>query len=595
MKIEAVPFQTRFLRQAAQKLGSTELQAAVDRIDLSSPSQLQRAFDQFKLALEANAAAAPLLAAIAQDVARSLITPAQEQERADGLRDAFESRFVPNEEPLQKAWQGVQKVTASSFPPPREVNSPLVYAQADSHNLFIGKEALSGELSDPNVLTFSLAHEEGHRQHRDTAGALGLNFLGPSALRAGRHQNERRADEFAARVAAKLGCAPLPILRFLLGIPEDNEHPPGLERARLVRQAMAEEGLGVSDQQWRQLVVLDPRGRDELAKLGSFHVDPASWQPLNPDRLAELRVQRLEYIQHHIAPGSLVVLDQFFQPSSQQGPTHGQMVSATARNSGHAGPLVELDTTYSLESATAARLEKIQEAQQQLARAGSREEIRQALRDLSVLKRGYALDRSAESLEQLVQAGLRDSAVNLSLGHNAADELRRLLQKAIADQPTLIQLIKGFCDDPALLQQPQGRARLVENLAGWLQETLADPRWQASKARYDEAVGKLAEANNAVVVAAGNEGDIGLFLEQWCSGQTPNLPAGFENNDFSNPTVTVVGALDDGQRAVYSSHDQEIDCFAEGRSLLGDEKGTSFAAPRVAAQLATKLKFGRQA
>ncbi len=587
MKIAPTPFQTRFLQQAARRLASPELQTAVDRLDLSNAPQVQRAFDQVLLALAAASGGTPLLATIAQDVARSLVTSQQEQELAQSLQDAFESRFTPNSAALDQAWQSVQKVTGSQFPPPQQVNSPLVYAQADSRNLLIGKEALQGDLADPNVLTFSLAHEEGHRQHRDTAGAKGLEFLPPAALRCGRHQNERRADDLAARVAAKLGCAPLPILQFLLAIPEDGEHPAGLERARAVRTAMAEEGVKISDGQWSQLVITDPRQDPKWSQLGTFHADPASWQPLHPGCFPELRQKRLEYMQEHNAPGSLVVLDQFFTPP-QSGPTHGQMVSATARGSGFHGPLLELDTTYSLDPDTAQKLELVEAAQKRFASASERLEVRQALRDLSVLKRGYALERSAESLEQLNHAGFKDSAVNISLGHSAADEVRRLLEKAIDDHSILLQLVRGFAHDPSQLKEGAERARLVQDLAAWLQDTIQDPRWQASKLRYDTAVQQLTAANNSIVVAAGNEGEVSSFLRDWCSGQSPEMPQGFENNDLSNPTVTVVGALENGQTTAYTSHDAEIDCLAEGRSLLGDEQGTSFAAPRVAAQLAKK-------
>ncbi|MBX3172307.1 MAG: hypothetical protein KF760_33190 [Candidatus Eremiobacteraeota bacterium] len=421
-------------------------------------------------------------------------------------------------------------------------------------------------------------------------------------MRAGRHQNERQADESAARVAARLGCAPLPILQFLLGLPEDSEHPAGRERAELVRQAMAEEGVTLSVSQWNQLLVPDPRGDSRYAGLGAFHADPASWQPLHLAQLPELRQRRLDYLQQHNAPGSLVVLDQFFAPVGS-GPTHGQMVTATARGSGFIGPLLELDTTYSLQAATAARLTQMETAQKDFEQARNPQQIRDGLRELSVLKRSYALERSAESLEQLAEAGLRQSAVNLSLGHNAADEVRRLLQRTLegTDQSSrlLLQLIRGFCEDSQSLVDPRPevagleRARMVANLARWLQGTTEDSRWQASKRRYDLAVESLEKGTNSVVVAAGNEGDASAFLQAWCSGQKPDLPAGFENNDLSNPLVTVVGAWEDGRPAPYSSHDDEIDCYAAGHSLLGDEKGTSFSAPRVAAKLAAE--HGREA
>lgn len=592
MKIGVDTFQARFVRQAPQQLKDPLLQEVADRVDFGSSKAVAAAFDQMVLAVGLSSLGVPGLAALSQDVARALITPQQEQQLADTLHDVFESRFAPNHPLLEETWQGVQRVTGSAFPAPQQVNSPLVYAQADSRNLYIGQSALATDLADPNVLTFTLAHEEAHRQHRDSAGAKGLEALQESssspaafqALREGRHHNERQADEFGARVAAKLGCEPLPILKFLLEIPEDAEHPAGRERAALVRQAMAEEGVQVTPQQWSELVVPDPRGDVRFTDSGTFHADPASWQPLHVTQLSELRERRLDYLRQHNAPGSLVVLDQFFQPAGTD-LTHGRMVSATARGAGFTGPLLELDTTYSLQPETAGKLEQMAAVQQTFERATDPQQIRDSLRELSVLKRSYSLERSAESLEQLKEAGLRDSAVNLSLGHNAADESRRLLERSLTDHKLLLQLVRGFCDDPQDLG-PTGRAAMVGRLTQWLQDTTLDPRWQASKQRYNEAVEGLSVNRNSVVVAAGNEGETPAFLQAWCSGQVPSLPSGFENNDLSNSKVTVVGASQGGERAAYTSRDGEIDVYADGTSLLGDEQGTSFAAPRVAAQLA---------
>ena len=580
------------MQQAPRRLADPVLQQVADSVDFSSPPAVAAAFDQMVLAVSLSTAGIPALAALSQDIARALVTPQQEHDLAQSMHDAFQSRFVPNQPELDQAWQGVQRVTGTSFPAPQQVKSPLVYAQADSRNLYIGQDALAGELSDANVLTFTLAHEEGHRQHRDTAGAKGLESLseatahpaGFQAIREGRHQNERLADEFAARVAAKRGCAPLPILQFLLGIPEDAEHPAGKDRAGIVRQAMAEEGVVVSTRQWNELIVPDPRGDARFAELGTFHADPASWRPLHASQLPELRERRLDYLKENLAPGSLVLLDQFFAPVGS-GTTHGQMVRETARGSGFQGPFLELDTTYSLEPENASRLEQMIPAQKLFEQASDPQQIRNSLREVSVLKRSYSLERSAESLEQLQQSGMRDSAVNLSLGHNAADETRRLLERSLQDPKILVQLVRGFCDDPQDLSSAS-LARMISKLAQWLQDTTQDSRWQVAKQRYDLAVGGLASQNNAVVVAAGNEGETAAYLSTWCSGATPVLPTGFENNDLSNARVTVVGATENGQPAAYTSHDDEIDVFADGSSLLGEDKGTSFAAPRVAARLA---------
>jgi hypothetical protein len=620
MKIVSSQFQARFVERAQARLvqvpsGEAE---AVDSVTLSRGVPVQTAFAQAALALQAAAGGAgvAVLAALSQDVARSLINAEQEEQLAAGLHDAFESRFVPSDPKLEAAWQGVQAVTGSQNSAPQQVASPLVYAQADSRNLFVGSDALAGDLANPSVLTFTLAHEEGHRQHRDTAGAKGLEAFVEAAgedpklfklafgvLREGRHENERQADDFGARAAARLGCDPKPILEFLLPIPEDGEHPGGRERAVAVRRAMAEEGAILADGDWRKLLVHDPRQNSALAGLGTFHQDPGSWQPLHRDSLDELRGERVEYLRHNVRPGSLVVLDQFFLPKGSTF-THGQNVAATARSTGFAGPILELDTTYSLHESTIAKLEALEPVQQRLAQATTGEEVRAALRELSVLKRSYALQRTTESLQQLKEAGLRQSAVNISLGHNAADETRSLLQRTLVGEgddaqaagQALLGVLRGFSEDLESFIDPRPevsgpeRARVAANVASFFQETVSDGRWQAAKAAYDAAVLELESQGNSVVVAAGNEGDCAEFLRTWCLGQTPELPAGFENNDLSNSAVTVVGALEGGRRADYTSHDSEIDEYADGRAALGDEeKGTSFAAPRVAARLAAQL------
>lgn len=615
MKVGLSQFQTRFVERAKEKIPAVEVQSVIDSVTLTPGLPPQQAFAQVALAIAtaAQAGGVPALAAISQDVARSLVSPADELSLAQALESGFESRFVASPPELESAWQGVQKVTGSSFPPPQVVNSPLVYAQADTRNLFLGKEALATDLKEPEVLTFTLGHEEGHRQARDMAANQGLESFAQSAagdpklqrlafqvMREGRHANERRADQAGAHAAAQLGCEPGPILTFLLSIPEDNEHPGGLERARAVRQTMAEAGVSLSDSDWRKLVLHDPRNDERFADLGRFHADPASWQALHMDRLPELQEERVSYLEQGHQAGSLVVIDQFFQPTGVPF-THGQSVVATARASGFQGPILEMDTTFSLNEATVGRLDKIAAAQARFLEKENPAEVREALREVSVLKRTYALERSSENLEQLQRAGLKDSAVNLSLGHNSADDTRRLLAKTMASEAgdadqagkVLLQVLRGFCedwssfvsDDPSVAGRE--RARVASRLAAFFQETISDPRWLQARQRYDRAVEKLESQGNSVVVAAGNEGEVKSFLQAWCLDNLPELPEGFEDNDLSNSAVTVVGALQGAAVASYSSRDREVDFYADGTAALGEvQEGTSFAAPRVALRLA---------
>lgn len=511
------------------------------------------------------------LAEAAQDAARELVTP--DQDRAGSLVDAFSSRLVPTDPQTAATWDRIKSVTGSVFPAPRVVNTILVVAQADSHDMLLGKAALEGELVEPNVRTFAIAHEEGHRQHRDTAGNLGLEALlgtHPEAVRAGRHQNELQADDFAGHVAGKLGCDPKPILEYLLALPEDAEHPAGLTRAFAVKGAMAEEGRALPNREWARLAL--PGSTD----------DPASWAPLWADK-SELKPERLEFMQG-ATPGSLVVLDHF-----SNGGTHGTQVRDTARAEGFTARVLEVDSTFSLDNATHAQLDAISAAEERLLAASDGNEARQALRDYSVLKRGYTLERTAEQLEQLAESGARNVAVNLSHGSNAAADTQRLLEKTVATGDPkvaakwLIPLLRAFPGDvQAFIKgDPQERARLAQDVCQFMQDTVHDPRWASAKARYDGAVERLEAQNNSVVVAAGNEGEVGTFLDAWALGAPVQRPEGFEYNDLGNRKVTLVGAP-----GAYCSHNPEIDVVVDGQAAGADEQGTSFAAPRVAQRMA---------
>lgn len=530
--------------------------------------------EQFKTRLvervDLATASAVEVAEAAQDVGRELVTPAQEEAFAETVLDTFSNRLQPTDPVTAATWAKVRAATSSPFPAPQVIGSILVVAQADSRNLLLGKDALQGELADPNVLTFAMAHEEAHRQHRDTAGVRGLATLveaAPKALpvmRAGLHQNELEADEFAGRAAGRLGCDPKPILKYLVSIPEDAEHPHGLTRAWTVKDAMAAEGRQVSPRDWAGIAL--PGSTD----------DPGTWAPLYADR-SVVKPWRQEYLQAQ--PGTLVVMDQF-----ANGGTHGAQVRDAARGEGFQGKVLEMDSTFSLEAATNAQLDAMVALEEKFLAAADGDEARQALRDLSVLRRTYTLDRTAEQLDQLTSAGVRNCAINLSHGSNAAEQAKSILTKAAGADAArwLIGLLKAFPGDWQAFVNGDvtERARLVREVSQFFQDVVLDPRWQASKARYDAAVERVEAQPNSVVVAAGNEGEVGAFLDAWAGAPVPR-PEGFEHNDLGNSRVTLVGV-----QAPYCSHNPEIDVYADGQAVGADEVGTSYAAPRVAQRLA---------
>lgn len=261
MQINPAKFQTAFLQRASEALSKPEQAVAVDSgtpvdgVTLSGVSVSTDALS-FQAAVSAVAASATLggvvgLAAMAQEVARELVSPAEEMDAARRMTEQFAATLPRIEDPrVQDSWVEVSRVTESPFEAPLVFQSFFIDAQADARNIMLGTESLKGDLASDEVLAFTLAHEEGHRQHRDTAGAAGLQALLDScekdkelyslaydAMAQGRQDNERRADLFAAEAMVKLGVEKQPILEFLGSMPGDMQHPVGTERVALVESA----------------------------------------------------------------------------------------------------------------------------------------------------------------------------------------------------------------------------------------------------------------------------------------------------------------------------------------------------------------------
>lgn len=257
MKINPVKFQKVFTLRAKQILqpeatGAPETSPATDSVELSKgPTGLDFQGAVTALATSATLGGVPALAALSQQVAQEITTPQEEVNAAAQLAEQLDSLPKVEEPRVTHLWSEVAEVTATPFDAPRVVDSFFIDAQADARNMYIGTTPLQNEMSTDEVLAFTLAHEEGHRQHRDTTGAAGLEALVAlcegdekaytfafQALAEGRKQNEREADEFAARAVKKMGYESGSILEFLNALPGDLQHPPGEERARAVEAAM---------------------------------------------------------------------------------------------------------------------------------------------------------------------------------------------------------------------------------------------------------------------------------------------------------------------------------------------------------------------
>ena len=263
MQIDKVRFQQVFTARAQQMLCATEESKANESCALPEPKDdvvFSKPVDPlaFQSAVSAFSTAAslggiPALAALTQEVAQALIGPQDEEESAQKILEQLSTLPRVQDNRVDQTWSRVAEATASPYSPPEVVDSFFIDAQADARNMLLGTTPLKQDLADDNVLAFTLAHEEAHRQNRDSAGSAGLETLVelckddeglfPIAFKAlgeGRRQNEREADLFAAEVAKKLNYQLEPILKFLESLPGDLQHPPGSERAELVKTLMSD-------------------------------------------------------------------------------------------------------------------------------------------------------------------------------------------------------------------------------------------------------------------------------------------------------------------------------------------------------------------
>lgn len=314
--------------------------------------------------------------------------------------------------------------------------------------------------------------------------------------------------------------------------------------------------------------------------------------------------------------GSLVVVDNFtptmtmgpFGPGGPAETPHGHMVAASARGQGFQGNLIASEyqpTDGQLRSELRNRMNQAGLPAQEFKQA-----LSQRVRQNSI----GLLESMNRRLEGLQEAGLRNSAVNLSFGADQASEVLSLygeVRQAFSPGPFQqfsAPLLDNYCrafgldkpklmsEDPAVSGPERGKLQqaLIDQVRG---ASEGDPAISAARARYDQAVNQLESGHNSVVVSASNGGKVLEILAADAPGSAP-LKTGpsFYDNVLANSQTTVVGATTgrgaDEKVAGYSSDYKEVDVYANGTAPLGsfpglpDAQGTSFASPRVAAVMA---------
>lgn len=301
-------------------------------------------------------------------------------------------------------------------------------------------------------------------------------------------------------------------------------------------------------------------------------------------------------------PGSLWVVDQHLPPPSLGVPgpfavvehfvSHGQKVIAAARQSGFQGPIGALEVNDDLENLPFA--DDLMR-QQQLWQSDRPEDLRESLRTFVCVQRKMTLHDASKKLEQLCEAGVRQSAVNLSLGSSQAESVQQLLAQVTGgDSQTKMKFIQAFELDISKLSNPDPaisgaeRVRLHQQFFALAASVEQDPGFVAEKNRYDQNVARFEAGHNSVVVAATNSGQLAELLQEHALGTPSPVPAQAFRNDLCSPLTTNVGAAQNGRVADYSADFQGLSLYADGSLEFGGSlhSGTSLAAPRVAAALA---------
>ncbi len=240
---------------------------------------------------------------------------------------------------------------------------------------------------------------------------------------------------------------------------------------------------------------------------------------------------------------------------------------------------------------------------------------------LAILDAAARLDSSAvatgamQSLMAQGQAGVRNTVTNFSMAggpSNITENLYRNISLAwnparpdasLEEQGKRFNgkgmsenLARAWNIDPEALTSTDpavsgpARQQFQQSLIDRTSQAVRIPELDQMRGHMNMVVDGYESRNNSVVVAAGNNGALAAAMSRDNGGRELRFPEGFYDNILATPNATTVGALGvTGANhelgvAEYSSPSPTVDLNAWGGLAPGVE-GTSFAAPRVAAQM----------
>lgn len=334
---------------------------------------------------------------------------------------------------------------------------------------------------------------------------------------------------------------------------------------------------------------------------------PAPAAPAGPTELGPISEVTSSF-SGSVQPGSLLIADEF--TPSPGGLTHGEVVTASALETGFQGPVERMNVQalpQVQEDRAAQETGAVALAEPNL----SQQQTLAIVADVTEASVGAVLKSGIRALDSAIEGGATNSALNLSLSASPADLTSFYVTNIVAGASAEpgsdarsasenftrafgVDLDQLTDTDPAVSNQ--ARTMLAERTGQFVEQVFANsPEIQADKQSFDQKLVQFESGNNSVVVIAGNSGSFVDQLEADKGGPL-NLSSTFEQSLLAHPDATLVGATIDvnGSERVanYSSDSPGIDLFASGTHdpnprVSGDEQfGTSFAAPDVAATMA---------
>lgn len=315
--------------------------------------------------------------------------------------------------------------------------------------------------------------------------------------------------------------------------------------------------------------------------------------------------------------GSLIIADVFSPSKAEDQFSHGEMVKMAATQNGFQGPTFTLASQVDMQRG----MQTNRAEQGFFDPQATPEQTRANLATVASNSALTLLQGQTRMIEGATASGAKNSVLNMSSGgSHAATTARLYFSAAAAWDPKAEPEVKagaltmtnnlaaayGLSPDKLTSSDPKvsgpERARLQSALMNGVKSSVeGNCEVELAKKQYTTAVGRFESNRNSVVVASGNEGGILGEMVKDAHGNTPrNVPSNFATNYLDTPEATMVGATRwfDGknglneQVAGYSSTNAGVDVYASGSlSTEGNGNanahGTSFAAPRVAATMAT--------